>query len=111
MNFTKAQPRVLFFLEDAVPSDEEYNAMEKLLGARVLPRNVAALDINGAIEDADAVAGAVPESYSKYPVVTTYAQARAVIEKNKSKTVPPETGQPAPSSAPKTPPKDAWGKK
>lgn len=113
MNFNKARPRVLFFQADAVASDDELAAMEKLSGAVVLPRNASVVDSNERPEDADAVAGAVPEAYEHLPVVTTYGEAKALLERRArdakgSKKAPEATpAAGAPAKAPSTPP--GWG--
>jgi hypothetical protein len=59
--------RILFFINGAVPTQEDYTAAAKL-AANVSFRNANAVPSEGALEACDGVAGHVPERYAKaYP--------------------------------------------
>lgn len=102
---------MLFFQADAVATDEELAAIEKLAGALVLPRNAAVIDGSERVEDADAVAGEVPESYGHLPAVTTFGEAKALLArkdaKGGKKAQEATPAAPGASKAPSTPP--GWG--
>lgn len=113
MDFNKKRPRVLFFQADAVATEDEMTAMEKLAGATVLPRNAAVVDGTERAEDADAVAGTVPKLYEHLPTVSSYGEAKRLLEARDRKQAKEADAAPAgapaggPAPASKTPP--GWG--
>lgn len=56
-------PRVLFFIGGTNPTQEEFDKANSM-GPGVVFRNAAMISTDGPIEDADAVAGVVPDRYS-----------------------------------------------
>ena len=66
--------RVLFFIRGMAPSPEQY--MEgQMYGPHCGYRNVLAMDMNGSLEDCDAVAGFVPPRYAAaYPKAVTITE-------------------------------------
>ena len=56
-------PKIIYFLNDGVPTEEE-RAEAESLGFPVAWRNARFIDHDAAPEDCDGVMGAVPESYA-----------------------------------------------
>lgn len=78
----KQRYKVLFFIENTVPTNEERIAAYAF-GPGNCFRCVRFIDPNGALEEADAVYGAVPESYAVLPAAVPIGEwfaAQAAIE-------------------------------
>jgi hypothetical protein len=74
-------PRILFFINGSIPSEEEVAEAESL-GFNVTFRNALFVAAEGALEACDGVAGDVPERYAaKYP------SAEEVVEEFKTGSV------------------------
>lgn len=56
--------RILFFIVGAMPTADDYEAAEAI-GANVSFRNASAVPPDGALEECDGVAGAVPARYAE----------------------------------------------
>lgn len=74
-------PRILFFISGPVPTPEQVEEADDL-GPGVMFRNATLIVADGPIEDADAVAGDVPENYAKaLPSVDDRDAVRARVMK------------------------------
>lgn len=62
----KNYPRILYFINGAMPSDEAQEVAETY-GPNVAFRNANFVPSSGALEKCDGVAGEVPETYRKLP--------------------------------------------
>lgn len=104
MNYGDKRPVVLFFVKDAVATEEEVEAIEAITFAKVQLRNgeVAAKD---APEKCDFVAGSVPANYEDKP---TYSQAKARAF-GKAKPEAAADDAPGPNDADKAKAASAWG--
>lgn len=74
-------PRILFFVNDAVPTLEHQLAAERLAPCRVSFRNARLVGDEGSLEECDGVFGDVPKRYAdKYPTaeeaIATFVKTR-----------------------------------
>jgi hypothetical protein len=108
-------PRILYFITEPVPTAEEIIDSRRF-GFNVAFRN-AQLAAEGCPEDCAGVAGAVPESYKKFPEAenvirefmaqqsTSIPSAKAVRTKSKKE----EEVNALPGMAPSSDPTASWG--
>lgn len=90
--------RILFFVAGVAPSAKDYAAAEKL-GANVSFRNANAVPAEGALEQCDGVAGAVPARYAEaYP---TAAEALEIKSREQKELAEIHGDTPAPTRAQK----------
>ena len=68
--------KILFFVDGVAPTPEDYEAASKLT-AQVVFRNATVVPPEGALEECDGVAGAVPEAYAKLPTAEEAVKAHA----------------------------------
>lgn len=59
----RKNPRILFFVASAMPSEKDF-AEAELLGSNVVFRNASVVPEEGALEKCDGVAGCVPARYA-----------------------------------------------
>lgn len=62
----KRQPKILFFIGQTMPTNEDY-AQALNCGNNVVFRNASVVDNTCNPENCDGVAGAVPKSYKRFP--------------------------------------------
>lgn len=77
----RSRPKVLVFFADAVPTEAERELVYDFpQSVQVMTRNAAAVSSGDKPEQADYVAGAVPESYKDYPVFNSAAERQVRAE-------------------------------
>lgn len=100
--------KILFFVDGVAPSNEDFETASKLT-AQVVFRNARAVPAEGALEECDGVAGAVPPSYAELPTaedaIAAHAEKIAALSKRVGDTPAPKAPASAASklaTAPKT---------
>ena len=97
--------KILFFVQGVAPTAEDFEAASKLT-AQVVFRNAQAVPAEGALEECDGVAGAVPAPYAELPtaeeaIAKKAEEIAALAKKVGDEPAPKAPAQPAkPASTP-----------
>ena len=100
--------KILFFVQGVAPTAEDFEAASKLT-AQVVFRNAQAVPAEGALEECDGVAGAIPPTYAELPtaeeaIKTVSEKLAALAKKVGDEPAPKAPAKPAgtPAAAAKT---------
>lgn len=90
--------KILYFVEGVAPTPEDFEAASKMT-AQVVFRNAQAVPAEGALEECDGVAGAVPAPYAELPNAEEAIAAQAEKILALTKKVGDEPAPKAPAKA------------
>jgi len=90
--------KILFFVQGVAPTAEDFEAASKLT-AQVVFRNAQAVPAEGALEECDGVAGAVPAPYAELPTAEEAIAKKAEEIAALAKKVGDEPAPKAPAKA------------